>query len=610
LSTKWIFSFRKPKPVAIELNICQSIRGGQFLFASYLLVNFAGQSFMSDHSLPSSAEIPIDGAPPVFSDIEAGSVYASPNQVSGMYRPGLLELSLVVALVFATDFVLLQQKVGFSGWSLWGLLVGIFLMLGIGIRRGTSLRNRLAWFLGASILISCARLAWQGDWLIVLSLFLQVILLTLTLHGLHLRGLPFMAFLVGWLPSGFCALPGAAYSLSGCTSDRVRKRYVEWGVPSLLGLAFAMIFLKANPDSFTLFWQWCSDHFQAATVWFQNVTFGRIFVWGMVCLTGFGALLPSLMPDFLHETTNPDYSRTNILTIKTRWTTPPHYSTFRNTLVFLIGVFSVYLFIEFQSMWFREFPEGFYYSGYAHQGAAWLTIALGLTTVVLSVVFYHQSSSSQQELSTSVRRLRSLGFIWFLQNLLLAMCVYNRMFVYIGFNGMTRLRVLGLLGITCVIVGLILVLFRVYRGWKFSDLVYRQFWTMMCFLFAYLVLPTDTIVYRYNVRCIDQFNIRPSVQIMAHTISPSGISELVPLVDAKDEILRDGIRAFLAEEMVSLKNTTEVTNQNWRTYQFAENSLREKLEALREDKLSSYLADDNLRNRALERFRTYVMQWY
>ncbi len=97
---------------------------------------------------------------------------------------------------------------------------------------------------------------------------------------------------------------------------------------------------------------------------------------------------------------------------------------------------------------------------------------------------------------------------------------------------------------------------------------------------------------------------------MAHTISPSGISELVQLVDAKDEILRDGIRAFLAEEMVSLKNTTEVTNQNWRTYQFAENSLREKLEALREDKLSPYLADDNLRNRTLERFRTYVMQWY
>ncbi len=565
---------------------------------------------MSDHSLPSSPEIPIDGAPPIFSDREEGGAYGSPNQFLEKPRPGIFELFLVVGLVFATDFVLLQQKVGYSGWGLWGLLVGMFLMLGIGVQIGTCLRNRLAWIIGATILISGARLVWQGDWLVVVSLFIQVILLALTLHGLHLRGLPLMAFLVGWIPSGFCALPGAAYSLSGCTSDRVRKRYMEWGVPSLLGLAFAMIFLKANPDSFTLFWQWCSDHFQAATLWFQNVTFGRILVWGMVCLTGFGALLPSLMPDFSHDAANPNDSRTNSLRREAEDSFTQNYPTFRNTLVFLIGVFGVYLFIEFRSMWFQEFPEGFYYSGYAHQGAAWLTIALALTTVVLSIVFYYQSSSSQQELSTNVRRLRSLGFIWFLQNLLLAMCVYNRMFVYIGFNGMTRLRVLGLLGITCVIVGLILVLLRVYRGWKFSDLVYRQFWTMVCFLFAYLVLPTDTIVYRYNVRCINQFNVRPSVQIMAHAISPSGIVELLPLVDANDEVLRDGIRAFLAEEMVSLKNTTEGTNQNWRTFQFAEHSLRGKLEALPDDILAPYLADDSLRNRTLERFRTYVMQWY
>lgn len=565
---------------------------------------------MSDQPLHAIPDIPVSGLSPSFSDREEGRVYVDPRDDSEANRPGLLDLALVIALMCATDYVLLQQPVGYAGWALWGLLFGIFLIVGIGLRKGASLKNKVAWFIGATILISCLRLVWQGDELIVVALIFQILIFVLAMHGIPLRGLPFTAFLVGWIPSGFSALPGAAYSVSGCTSERVRKRYVEWGVPLLLGLAFAMIFLKANPDSFTQFWEWCSNHFEAATIWFQNVTFGRIFVWGIVCLTGFGALIPSLMPDFSYDDPTLAVSRSNSVPDKAADVAVSNYSTFRNTLMFLIGVFGVYLFIEFRNMWFRVFPEGFHYSGYAHEGAAWLTVALALTTIVLSVVFYHQAPSSNSEFSIRVRRLRTLGFIWFLQNLLLAICVYNRMFVYIGFNGMTRLRVLGLLGIACVIVGLILVLFRVYRGWKFSDLVYRQFWAMMCFLFAYLVLPTDTIVYRYNARCIDQFNIRPSVQIMAHTISPAGISELLPLVDASDENLRDGIRAFLAEEMISLKNTSEMPTNNWRTYQFAEQSLREKLEALPADILAPYLADDNLRNRTLDRFRTYVMRWY
>ncbi|MCU0712203.1 MAG: DUF4173 domain-containing protein [Pirellula sp.] len=565
---------------------------------------------MSNHSLSSSSEIPVAGFSPSFSDLDQGAVPDVPHPVLGNYHPKLWELMLVTVLILATDVALLQQRVGYSGWSLWGLLVGIFLMLGIGIRNGVGLRNRLSWFLGATVLISSMRLIWQGDGLIVALLFFQLILLALTLHGLQLRGLPFMAFLVGWLPSGFYAMPAAMCSLSGCTSDRVRKRYVEWGVPLLIGLIFAAIFLKANPDSFRQFWDLCWSYYEAVTMWFQNVTFARVFVWSMVCLAGFGALLPSLMPEFRYESTDLTHASTSQSGSEASGVIVPYYSMFRNTLVFLIAIFCVYLFLEFQSMWFREFPDGFYYSGYAHQGAAWLTIALALTTVVLSIVFYHAPSIPAQQISRQIRRLRSLGFIWFLQNLLLAMCVYNRMFVYVGFNGMTRLRILGLLGITCVIVGLVLVLFRVYRGWTFIDLVYRQFWTMVGFLFAYLVLPTDTIVYRYNVRCIELFNARPSVQIVAHTISPSGILELMPLADASDEILRDGVRALLAEEMVSLVSRSELPNQNWRMYQHAESTLLERLESIRSDKLAKYIADETLRNRALERFRAHAMQWY
>ena len=42
---------------------------------------------------------------------------------------------------------------------------------------------------------------------------------------------------------------------------------------------------------------------------------------------------------------------------------------------------------EADYIWLREIPEGFYYSGYAHEGAMWLTIALAFSTFTLGTIF-------------------------------------------------------------------------------------------------------------------------------------------------------------------------------------------------------------------------------
>ena len=46
------------------------------------------------------------------------------------------------------------------------------------------------------------------------------------------------------------------------------------------------------------------------------------------------------------------------------------------TLFVVVLIYAGYLAFEFHTLWFRVFPPGFYYSGYAHEGAAWLTIGL------------------------------------------------------------------------------------------------------------------------------------------------------------------------------------------------------------------------------------------
>ena len=50
-------------------------------------------------------------------------------------------------------------------------------------------------------------------------------------------------------------------------------------------------------------------------------------------------------------------------------------------------------------------------------------------------------------------QLRRLAWGWAVLIVWLALAVYNRMMIYIDFNGMTRMRTVGLLGITAVVAG-------------------------------------------------------------------------------------------------------------------------------------------------------------
>jgi len=68
-------------------------------------------------------------------------------------------------------------------------------------------------------------------------------------------------------------------------------------------------------------------------------------------------------------------SREDVI-IKQGRSSADYFEAFRNTLVTLIALFAVYLVFEISTLWFHEIPQGFYYAGYAHEGAGWLTAAL------------------------------------------------------------------------------------------------------------------------------------------------------------------------------------------------------------------------------------------
>lgn len=110
----------------------------------------------------------------------------------------------------------------------------------------------------------------------------------------------------------------------------------------------------------------------------------------------------------------------------------------------------------------------FVYSGDAHEGAAWLTVALALATFILSLVF-----RGSVRCDARLPKLRMLAWAWSLENVLLAFAVYNRLFIYVGFNGMTRMRIVGLFGITAVLVGFVVVLVKIAKNHSFVWLIRR-----------------------------------------------------------------------------------------------------------------------------------------
>ena len=282
----------------------------------------------------------------------------------------------------------------------------------------------------------------------------------------------------------------------------------------------------------------------------------------------------------------------------------PLFAAFRNTLLTVIGLFAVYLVYEFATLWFREFPQGFHYSGYAHEGAAWLTVALALATATLSMVFRGSVLNDPR-----LQHLRQLAWIWSGLNLMLALSVYNRLFIYIEFNGLTRMRMIGLFGISLVACGFILVIIKIARNDNTIWLVRRHLWALALAVYLFALTPVDTLVVQYNVGRILDGDEAPSVQMTVQTIGSEGVLGLQPLLSCRNDIIREGIQAMLANRFERAEEIAESRQrEGWTTFQIADQRVLNGLRASQQQ--WQQLEDHSSREEAWQRFTDYAYQWY
>lgn len=510
---------------------------------------------------------------------------------------------MVAALVVICDATIYHGK-GFAGYSLLFAAAPMLLVLGSPHVRGRNGSSPVAGtglgLLALMLLALSAKLLWCGSNLLIGIGFALLAAFATRLSGLSPYVLEVLVFASQTIQAGYHGAIEHGRFLSKALQPFGRANWLNFVLPLFTLVLFSVLFVLANPDLLASFSESLRFLAEGSREWLEKYAPGpvQILFWGVVFWISVGLLRPYLRAESLPVSQRP------LSPIAQERSPAPLYSACQNVLLSVTVLFAGYLAFEFKTLWFRVFPTGFHYSGYAHEGAAWLTVALALSTVILSLIFRGDILADPR-----LPRLRRLAWLWSLENLVLGLAVYHRLFIYVGFNGMTRMRIVGLFGISTVLVGFLMVLWKISRNRDFLWLVRRQLWALSLAVFLYALVPVDTLVVHYNVGRILAGDPAPSVQISVHPISSEGVLHLLPLLESEDAIIREGIRALLAErhdQAEALARRWE--SEGWTSYQVSDERVLEGLRQASPNWASFKTPDD--RATAVRRFHDYAYQWY
>jgi len=506
---------------------------------------------------------------------------------------GLQEVIAILLAVVLAD-VTLYRGHGFTGVAVF--LLGACALLFFGKRR-RHLRLPVL-VVGGMLALLAAHLVWYGSPLQVAAGIVLVIAFATGLDGQTPYLLAVLTMGSQAALGGLRALGEHANSVRGAGPRLNRMGSLNYILPALAFFVFSVLFILANPDVVSFVSRQLELFLSRISDWLVRVALRPTepLFWLGVALVMAGLLRPilrfsALQPFFPAEA-------------QPASTAAPLFSAFRNTLLTVIVLFAVYLAYEFYTLWKRDFPENFYYAGYAHEGAAWLTVALGLATLILSVVFSGRVLDDPR-----LPKLRALAWIWSLENLLLSAAVYNRLFIYIDFNGMTRMRIVGLFGISLVVFGFLLVVWKIIQQRSFPWLIHRQMWALGIAVYLFAITPVDWIAASYNVRRILAGDLSASMQIGVQKLDLEGVLALPPLLDADEPVIREGVAALIADRYLQLQAEHQSRQiRGWTAFQVSDQVALKRFEAVRA-KWKEY-EEQSKRGAAIRRLYSFAYQWY
>ncbi len=220
----------------------------------------------------------------------------------------------------------------------------------------------------------------------------------------------------------------------------------------------------------------------------------------------------------------------------------------RNTLLLLNVMFAGYNVLDAACLWAGIPPKGVTTQIYAHQGAAWLTVALAMLTAVVGYLFRGALAHDPK-----ARLARTLSYVWMGQGLVLALGTYRRIAMHISYSGLSDLRIVGILGTTLVVFGMALVLLKLVRVRSLGWLVRRQLDAFAATFMLYAIFPTHLCSAKVNVARIEQGEYRPVLHMFRQASETESATALLPLLHHPDARVRQGTAALLKQKREALE---------------------------------------------------------
>ncbi|MBX3232729.1 MAG: DUF4173 domain-containing protein [Labilithrix sp.] len=438
------------------------------------------------------------------------------------------ELAAVVGLVAVADFALWRQdglSVGGVGLATFFVLVPLLVLAAA---RGRRLTLRLA-AIGVMLGAVTARSAYAptvGTTLLgLLGVFALAVAMRQRSSFLTNVAASFGATAVTFPFRIAAAFRGAHRIAAG----RSRRRFTgAILIPIALVGVFVTIFAFANP----LVARWVG--FVGSAVVLPDPM--RLALWGSLAFGAVLLLRPAIHRSFAVEHADSDDATEASLAIG------------RNALVALNVLFLLYNALDATYLWAGAPPPGVTEQAYAHQGAAWLTVALLVLTAVVGVLFHGALAHDPR-----ARLARILAYAWLGQGAVLALGTFRRIAIHVSTSGLSNVRILGIAGTALVAFGLVLIGTKLHRRFTFAWLLRRQLDALVVGLLAFSILPTHLVSARVNVSRILMHRYQPLVNVTEEAAEVESTAALLPLVEHDDERIRRGVAALLLNELDTLR---------------------------------------------------------
>ena len=413
------------------------------------------------------------------------------------FAPGSLERQLlgVVTVTGVADWLFIDHYLGIS--------VAVFAIVVCAACAATNaVADRRAVLIAGAVLVAgvAPLLEATGPISIVIA-FAATVLFALVITGRQGATLPSFARRAGQMVfvAPFRLLPDTLLLRRLMRRDRHASPGVSvaatWLLPALFGLAFAILFVMANP----LIENWIMTLGVSA----EDFNFYRIVFWLIVSSVVWPAMrVRYRRPRRRYEPPLPvlpdatPHGPTHVAAAPHRRPADRLFnpSSVLRSLVLFNALFAVQTFMDIAFLWAgADLPDGVTYADYAHRGAYTLIATAVLSAVFVLIAMQPDSATGQMPV------IRSLVYVWVAQNVLLVASAVQRLNIYVDIYALTHWRIAAFIWMALVAAGLVLIVARIAMQRSNAWLIAANVVSVAAVLYICSLVNFTQIISTYNV---------------------------------------------------------------------------------------------------------------